>query len=590
MILVTNRFGGLDCRRGANLIGPNLASDLSNVVLDSQGIAPLAGPGASVASAAGTILSAYKFNGTWILSTEARQYVETDGKLIYCVSGQHPKKSSDGATFHNLGLQAPQAACTAADAGSGSAPNGTYSYYVTFTGTLGGESGPSPAATVTVVSNNVSLTNIPTHLGTGSITNGSDVVTGVTNISAWQVGMRIIGQVAAGTTAPDAAVGIPAGATITAIDTGANTLTLSAPATATAAGIRLTDPQFTGRKIYRSGGTQSATSLVTTLANMDTVIYTDSTADGSVGAVLTTTSYRMPVEFDAIAVSPTGILLGAKGRVVYPSETALPHAFTTASFTCNETVRALAHYAGAFAILTAATIYILDGTSRTTFVLTNTPSQQGCLERDTVADMGDILMYRSPDGICAFNGRDSDVISKQFLSDAFMTGISTANNRAVRYNERYYLFHAGGFLVWDPRQDGSPWNKGTLSGSQATCAHYDRNGDTLYVVVPNGGSGEARAWEAGAALTWSYTTGQWHGGEEGLEDFFRSGRLVHSGAVTLTPTVDGTALSAKALSRVAMGPSDFWISRRGLELSLGMAGTGTVRALYADIGQEANRL
>ena len=588
MILVSNRYGGLENRRGANLIGPNLAADLSNVVLDTHGIGPLSGPGASVATLAGTVLSAYKFNGTWILSTEARQYIETSGLLIYCVSGQHPKKSSDGATFHNLGIQKPQGAPTLTGGVAG-LPNGTYSGYVTFTSTLGGESGPSPAGSVTVTLDKIEWTAIPTHLGTGDVATGTNTILNVTNISAWQVGMRIIGQIAAGTSDPATSVGIPAGATITAIS--GTTLTISANATATAAGIRLTDPQFTGRKLYRSGGTQSGTNLITTLSDMTTVAYSDNTADGSVGAAITTTSYVVPVEFDAMAVSPTGVLLGAKGRVVYPSVVALPHAFTSSTFTCNETVRALAHYAGAFAILTTATIYILDGTISSNFTLTNTPSQQGCLDRDTVADMGDILMYRSPDGICAFNGRDSDVISKQFLSDAFVTAISTSNNKAVRYNERYYLFHPAGFLVWDPRQDGSPWNKGDLGASEATAAHYDRTADTLYVVVPNAGTGEVRAWEAGAALTWSYKTGDWHGSEEGLEDFFRAGRLVYIGAVTLTVTVDSVAGTQKTLAtRATQGPGDFWISRRGLEASFLMGGTGTVRALYVDIGQEASRL
>src|SRR5687768_16238726 len=103
MLIISNTFGGLSNRQGANLIGPNLAADLSNVKLDDHGISPLNGPGAMVTSLAGTIRSAYKFNSTWILSTEARQYIETGGLLIYAMTGQHPKKSTDGTTFHNLG-------------------------------------------------------------------------------------------------------------------------------------------------------------------------------------------------------------------------------------------------------------------------------------------------------------------------------------------------------------------------------------------------------------------------------------------------------------------------------------------------------
>lgn len=596
MILVSNRFGGLSNRLGANLIGPNLAADLSNVVLDTQGIGPLSGPGASVTSLAGTVRSAYKFNSTWILSTEARQYVETAGMLIYAVSGQHPKKTSDGTTWHNLGLQAPQTGPTAADSGGGTAPTGTYDYYVTFIGTAPAtgeipESGPSPAGSVTTVAHTVNLTAIPTHISTGDITDGSPTIANVTNADAWQVGMRIIGQIAAGTSAPAASVGIPAGATVTAV--GANSLTISEDATATAASIRLTDPQFTGRRIYRNGGVMTDTLLVATLADMTTVSTTDSTADADVtGAALTTADYTMPPEFESIAASPTGILIGTKGRVAYPSRIGLPNAFgvDTLSMIVNENITGVVHYAGAFALLTVATIYIIDGTSAANFAIVNTPSQQGCIDRDTIVNMGDVVMYRSSDGICAFNGRDSDVISKQFLSDTFMAAISTSNNKAARHNERYYLFHSAGFLVWDPRQDGSPWNKGDLGDDEATAVHYDRTADVLYVVVPTSGTSHVKAWEGGSALTWTYKTGDWHGSAEGLEDFFRSGRIVNNGAVTLTATVDGTAGTAKTLTRASLGPSDFFISKRGLELSMSMTGTGTVRAIYAELGSEAQRL
>lgn len=593
MLLVSNEFGGLSNRRGANLIGPNLAADLSNVKLDDHGISALLGPGAMITSAAGTIRSAYKFNGTWILSTEARQYLETAGMLIYAVTGQHPKKTTDGTTFHNLGIQAPQAACTAA-AGAAGALTGDFTYYVTFYSSVSvngvtQESGPSVGATVTLAAQRGSLSAIPTHLGTGDIASGTNTILNVTDIGAWQVGMRLIGQIAAGTSAPDASVGIPAGATVTAIDTGTNTLTISANATATAAGIRLTDPQFAGRKIYRSGTGQSTTGLVTTIADMTTLTYTDNTAVASVGAPIDTVGYLIPGKFDAIAVSPQGVLLGAVGRSIQPSEPALPWAFTVTEYQANETVKALAHYAGAFVILTVASCYVLDGTSARNFVLSNTPSQQGCAERDTVIDMGDALFYLSPDGVTAFDGRIAVVISKEHVSDAFMAAISATNAKAVRYNERYYLFHSTGFLVWDNRQPGSPWNKGDLGANEATAAHYSRLDDAMFVVVPNAGSGEVRQWEAGAALTWSYRTGDWHGDVEGLEDFYRRGRLVHSGAVTLTCYVDATAGTAKANTRSAQGPFDFWVSKRGLRLALLMGGTGSINAIYAELGRESRR-
>lgn len=596
MLLVSNSFGGLDNRRGANLIGPNLAADLSNVSLEDQGISPLSGPGATITTLAGTVRSLYKFNGGAILSTEDRQYVEVSTSsgtlLVYCVAGQHPQKSTDGATFHNLGIQAPQDACTAV-AGVAGALTGDYEYFVVFTSSVaGGRSGPNPAATVTLASQKGSLTNIPTHLGTGDITSGSPTVANVTHIAAWQVGMRIIGQDASAVSAPAASVGIPAGATITATDTNANTLTLSANATATATGIRLSDPQFTGREIYRVGGSSAVTSLVTTLADLTTTTYTDNTADADVGMAITTLGQEMPAEFAAIAVSPQGVLLGSKGSTLYPSEVGLPWAFSSTSLLANETVVALAHFAGSFVAWSQATVYVLPGTDKTDLYLVTTPGRQGCAERDTLVDMGDVLACLGHEGILTFDARNTVVVSKDFLSDAFMEAISATNAKGARHKERFYLFHSAGWLCWDRRIPGSPWNKGTLGTNEVTAAHYNRTDNALYITVPDGaGTSDMKQWEAGSALTWLYKTGDWHGSTEGLEDFYRAGRLVHNGAITVDRIVDGTTLSPqKSNTRTSEGPFDFWISHRGLRLALQMGGTGSVRAVYADIGKEAQRL
>lgn len=62
--------------------------------------------------------------------------------------------------------------------------------------------------------------------------NTSTLLTNVSNVSQWAVGQRIYGAVA---------LGIPAGAYVTAVNVGANQLTISVAATATAAGGRIYD-------------------------------------------------------------------------------------------------------------------------------------------------------------------------------------------------------------------------------------------------------------------------------------------------------------------------------------------------------------
>lgn len=578
LLTLTNKFGAMNNRAEPHIIGPDAAQALSNVALDSMGIVPQKDVGSTITSGSGTARSLYKFNSQYIISTEARQYIEYAGHLIYAVAGQVPKRTADGTTFYNLGLK-PTLQAPSAAAGAAGNPNGTYSYYVTFTGTLGGESGLSAAGSVTVASQQVSLTTIPTHLGTGDITTGSPTVANVTNISAYQVGMNIIGQIAAGTSAPDASVGIPAGTTILAV--GSTTLTLSANATQTTAGIRITDPQFSGRKIYRSGGGASSTKLVTTLADMTTVAYTDNTADASLGATVTVTSYDVPPLLNFILATPTGRLMGGNGVNLYYSEEGQPSAWKSTSYLAfNETLVGGAAYSGNILALTGVAPYLVLGTSLTTFRVVSIPSQQGCLERDTIVDMGDAgVFYLSPDGLCAFTGGGVEVISKGALSDAFMAGVAATNAKAVRYNERYILFaqsgasfSSGGYLEWDSRTQGN-WKMGSLA---ANAAHYNRTDDALYVAQ----AAAVKLWEGGAAgsASCSYTTGDWVDKGFSLLKHWRGVAVDHNGTVSATVYIDGTAVGdVQSLVRTTLGRSFFRLppGSRGRRISVKVAGTGT---------------
>lgn len=595
---ITNKFGGLNNRAEPHVIGPNAAQALSNVVLDSLGIVPQKDVGSTVATGSGTARSVYKFNGTYIISTEARQYIETLGHLIYCVAGQTPKRSADGATFYNLGIKPPQAGPSVA-VGAAGVLTGSYSYYVTFTGALGGESGLSAAGTVTLTADRADLTSIPTHLATGSITNGSPTVTSVTNIAAFQVGMNIIGQDSGGASAPAAGVGIPAGTTILSIDTGASTLTLSANATATAAGIRITDPQYNARKIYRAGGTQADTNLITTLSDMTTQAYTDNTAEADIGAAATVSGYDVPPVLSSIAISPYGIIIGSNGSSVYFCEAALPSAWkATSTLALNETVVGVAHFSGNFLAITTAAPYLILGTSPDTFRVVNVASQQGCVERDTIVDMGDAgVFYMSPDGICAFSGGSVDVISKSALSDAFMAGVSATNAKAARYNERYILaaqsgasFPSGGYLEWDARTEGG-WKTGTIA---ANALHYSRTDDTLYVTQ----TAAVKAWEGGAAgsSSCSYQTGDWIEQANSFLKHWRGIAIEHNGTVTATVYLDGVQLgSAQTLTRTTLGRSYFRLppGSRGRRVSIKVAGTGTtwrVIEILAEAGDMSGKM
>ncbi len=97
------------------------------------------------------------------LSGDIIRFCDYGGKTYYCDNGG--PKSYNGTTVKTLGVLAPETTCTVA-IGSGGNLDGTYTYKVTFVDSDGVEGNPSVSSSgVTVSSEKVSITNIPTSTG-----------------------------------------------------------------------------------------------------------------------------------------------------------------------------------------------------------------------------------------------------------------------------------------------------------------------------------------------------------------------------------------------------------------------------------------
>ena len=328
------------------------------------------------------------------------------------------------------------------------------------------------------------------------------------------------------------------------------------------------DAQVTGRRIYRTGGTLSTINLVATLNASDTTA-TDNTADGAVGAALTTQTYTPPGQLEGIFVVPhMSRLMGWIGSDLYWCEVDLVAAWPAANTQpFPDTIKGGASFSGSVVVLTTSQPIVVLGNSPagTGFATYAVPAQQGCLERDTVVDMGHALFYLSNDGICAFAGRDVEVISKQALADSLLAtpgAASPTNAKAVRYNERYILFFqsgtsfsSGGYVEWNPRVDGN-WLTGTIT---ATAVHYNRTDDVLYVAQ---GSNVVKPYEAGTTVAGSYTTGAWVEKSFSLLKHWTQLATDNTGTVAVSVVIDGvTVLSAATM---AGGASTVTRTRRRL--------------------------
>lgn len=351
------------------------------------------------------------------------------------------------------------------------------------------------------------------------------------------------------------------------------------------------DPQVNGIDLYRIGGGSTELKLVASLPNT-TGTYTDNIAVANLGAALSAEAqlYATPPQFEGIIVTPWGAAIGWLGTSIYFTPAGQVQAWPASyALVAREAVVGMLPFQGEVVFWSAAAPYSLVGNDPTNYGIQATGAQQGLIAR-TAVDMGGFILYRSPDGVCRYQmGGLVDVISKEHLADATMAAMSTANNHAERYNERYLLFHpdsaSPGFLEFDPRCPGSPWKKGTISG---TASHYNRTDDTLYVVEAGGAN--VKAWEAGSNLTFSYRTADLTGKVASQTKHFRRAGFRHEGANTLATYVNGAAHGvSESSTTAALEKTMFPMAAAGWgeRVSLLIGGTGVVAEALVHVDWES---
>lgn len=579
-VTLVDRFGGLNTAASPYKLPVGVASVAFDVDVSGGVVRPRYADVALAEATGAAAKSLYDWNGTIVESaTEQYHFAEWGGRLFRSnyrpdstkAVPQYTTATKYASTYWDaLGIKAPASTCSAADAGSGAGPNGTYTYYVTFYNTEGDESAPSAASgAVTVTDNDISLTSIPIGYGSGTTTNGSTSVTSVANPSYFRVGMRI--------TAP---AGIPAGTYVTAVDTGTSTITLSQAATATGAR-ELQDAQVTGRKVYRSGGTVASTLLVTTLTNVTATTYTDTSADTELGAAITTSGKDVLPACGGFDVSPAGVVAAiapgattGKGTVLWHTEPGKPYQSSATNYvTIPDEAARVVWALERFCIFASSGVYGLLGTDATNYELVRADGSFPSLFYWPVA-MGAEVWYVSVAGICAYDGIRLRCVSEGFLDAATQAVFAPLCVAAIRKGERFFAFSSSTVLEYDPRLMGSPWMfhlaPGYIVNGQTTnCAAYFSTYND--VIVGTTSSSWRFASEANGARfsAFTYTTGFMPAGNHAPLKTFRATVVAGVGPFTTTPEAGTTAVTNTGTTDTYTGssPAGAYVRRKAWQAS-----------------------
>ena len=253
------------------------------------------------------------------------------------------------------------------------------------------------------------------------------------------------------------------------------------------------------RRIYRSntGSTNTEFQLVKDISSGSST--TDNADADALGEILPSTTWIGPPDDDSstypdgqmlgLTFIANGVLAGFSGRMLCFSEAYVPYAWPADyRLTLEKNIVGLGVTTNGIAVMTEGSPYFVGGTDPGSMTAIKLDSAQACLNKNSIVDMGDYILYAGPDGLVAITGNQVQIVSKGVISpeqwkDAAGT-FRPAAISAFRYKETYVAFDLSSSTGWvyDPKGQENMFT--TLSSASAVRGGYEdpTNGD-LYLIV-----------------------------------------------------------------------------------------------------------
>ena len=185
-----------------------------------------------------------------------------------------------------------------------------------------------------------------------------------------------------------------------------------------------------------------------------------------------------------------GVMAGFSGKRFCLSEPFLPHAWPIQyRITLEDDIVDIAATGNGVVALTNGTPYFITGTDPAALTPIRVDLAQACVNKNSVVDMGEYVLYAAPDGLVAVSGSTGEVVSRGLISvDQWNSDFRPTLIRAFRHEGTYVAFYNdGGTLggwVYDPRSDEAAFATITLS-NEVRGGFEDPKSGQLFVIEGN---------------------------------------------------------------------------------------------------------
>lgn len=271
------------------------------------------------------------------------------------------------------------------------------------------------------------------------------------------------------------------------------------------------------KRIYRSNtGSQFTEYQFVAEVAIATTTYNDAIASSFLGELLPSDTWIGPPDdntslypdgpLQGLTYISNGIMAGFAGRQVCLSVPYLPHAWPISyRYTLDEDIVGVGTTPNGLVALTTGRPVFLTGADPGSMTDVVVDFSEACINRLSIVDMGSYLLYASPDGLCAIENAQGQVLSRGVITPKqWATTFKAATYRAFKHEGTYIALWTDGAThggwVYDPRSEASAFS--TLTASAETRGGwFNAKTGITYKIIAN------KIWAHRQGAT--FKTGRW---------------------------------------------------------------------------------
>jgi len=255
------------------------------------------------------------------------------------------------------------------------------------------------------------------------------------------------------------------------------------------------------KRIYRANVGSNATEFQFVAEVLYSVTqYSDSKEATELGEVIPSTTWIGPPDDDTTnypdgplqGLTPVanGIFAGFTGKRLCLSEAYLPHAWPVDyRITLENDIVAIGTTANGIVALTDGKPYFVTGVDPSAMSAVQINLEQGCVNPRSVVDLGDVVLYAGPDGLCAISGTEGRVITRGLISPIqWNDDFYPEQIRAFEHEGTYVAFYTDTFTnthagwVYDPRAEEAALSTITTSAERRGGYKNPKTGELFLII------------------------------------------------------------------------------------------------------------